>query len=103
MSATPESGAQTFGGAGLELAVLAAYGAGMPRGDVETFHENGAWHNRIEGTGESVGRAHSKREDAVAEGRAEAERRKVEHIVHNLDGRIGDRSSHGNDPRNIPG
>lgn len=87
----------------LEESNEAAYGAGMPRGDVETFHENGAWHNRIEGTGETIGGAHNTRDAAIAAGRAEAERRKVEHIVHNLNGQIGDRSSHGNDPRNIPG
>ena len=80
-----------------------AYGADMPKGDVETFHENGAWHNRIEGTGETIGGAHDTRDDAIAAGRDEAVRRGVEHIVHNLNGQIGDRSSHGNDPRNIPG
>jgi hypothetical protein len=80
-----------------------AYGAVMPEGDVETYHQAGAWHNRIEGSGETIGGSHDTREAAITAGRAEATRRKVEHIVHNLDGTIGDRSSHGHDPRNIPG
>jgi hypothetical protein len=28
---------------------------------------------------------------------------KVEHIIRNLDGTIGERNSYGHDPRNIPG
>jgi len=33
-----------------------AYVTGMPGGDVETFQENGAWHDRNAGTGETVTR-----------------------------------------------
>jgi hypothetical protein len=40
----------------------------MPSGDVETFHEHGAWKNRIEGTREEVG-VFDTRDEAVAEGR----------------------------------
>jgi len=36
----------------------------MPRGDVETFHKDGGWHNRIEGTDEVFGAA-ATRETAV--------------------------------------
>ncbi|WP_157100851.1 DUF2188 domain-containing protein, partial [Rhodococcus gordoniae] len=39
----------------------------------------------------------------VAAGRDEARRRKVEHLVHNLDGSIGERNTYGHDPRDIPG
>jgi len=49
----------------------------VPRGDVETFHEGGAWHNKVEGTGELLGTYPTKAE-AQAAGREEARVRKVE-------------------------
>ena len=75
----------------------------MPAGDVETYHSaEGKWHNRIEALEELPG-VYDRKEDAVREGRAGARQRKVEHIIRNLDGTIGERNSYGNDPRNIPG
>ena len=74
----------------------------MPRGVVETFHQGGAWHNRVEGTPEVLGTYPTKSE-AQAAGREEARTRKVEHLIRNLDGRIGERNTYGHDPRNIPG
>jgi uncharacterized protein DUF2188 len=74
----------------------------MPEGDVETFHKDGKWHNRIEGHG-TMGGEYVNRADAVLIGREEARERKVEHVVHNLDGAIGERNSYGNDPRDIQG
>ncbi|AYA26603.1 hypothetical protein SAMN02745947_04536 [Rhodococcus rhodochrous J3] len=74
----------------------------MPAGDVETFHQDGSWHNRIEGASDLLG-TYATREEAVAAGRDEARRRKVEHLVHNLDGTIGERNTYGHDPRDIPG
>ena len=74
----------------------------MPEGDVETFHKDGKWHNRIEGH-EVLDGAYDNKAEAVDAGRDEARSRQVEHIVRNLDGTIGDRSSHGHDPRDIPG
>lgn len=73
----------------------------MPHGDVETYHQAGKWRNRIEGQADLPGEFDT-RQEAVAEGRDEARERKVEHIVHNLDGTIGEKDSYGNDPRNIP-
>ena len=46
----------------------------MPHGDVETFHEDGAWHNRIEGQGGLLN-THDGQGTAVEAGRAEARRR----------------------------
>ncbi|QXU51860.1 DUF2188 domain-containing protein [Rhodococcus sp. LW-XY12] len=66
----------------------------MPAGDVETFHQDGSWHNRIEGSSDLLGTYPT---------REEARRRKVEHLVHNLDGTIGERNTYGHDPRDIPG
>lgn len=74
----------------------------MPHGDIETFHQDGKWHNRVEGTSETFG-SHDHKDDAVNEGRDRACDAKVEHIIRNLDGTIGERSTYGHDPRNIPG
>jgi len=74
----------------------------MPHGDIETFHQDGKWHNRVEGTTEIFG-SFDHKHDAVAEGRGRAKDAKVEHIIRNLDGTIGERSTYGHDPRNIPG
>ena len=41
---------------------------------------------------------HRTKDEAVARGRAEARRRRTEHIVHNLDGTIASRNSYGRDP-----
>lgn len=75
----------------------------MPKGDVETFHEEGAWYNRIEGEHDAFSGAHSTREEAVAVGRETAKARQVEHIVRHVDGTVGDRSTYGHDPRDIKG
>lgn len=74
----------------------------MPAGDVETYHSDGKWRNRIEATAELPGE-HDTKDEAVRAGRDEARQRTAEHIIRNLDGTIGERSSHGHDPRDIPG
>jgi Uncharacterized protein conserved in bacteria (DUF2188) len=74
----------------------------MPAGDIETFHVDGAWRNRVE-AGETYQETYAKKDDAVDAGRDLARAAKVEHIIRNLDGTIGERNSYGNDPRNIPG
>lgn len=74
----------------------------MPEGDVLTFHVDGSWRNRIEGHEELPGE-HGTRAEAVTAGRDEARDRRVEHIVHNLDGTIGERNTHGHDPRDVTG
>lgn len=74
----------------------------MPEGDIETYHAEGKWRNRVEKLEELPG-DFDRKDDAVKEGREEARGRRVEHIVRNLDGTIGERNSYGNDPRNIPG
>ena len=74
----------------------------MPAGDVETYHADGKWRNRIEAMAELPGE-HDTKDEAVRVGREEARERQVEHIIRNLDGTIGERNSYGHDPRNIPG
>ena len=74
----------------------------MPQGDIETYHRDEKWRNRVE-AGEELDGTYDRKDDAVAAGRSEAQKRKVEHIIRNLDGTIGERNSHGHDPRNVPG
>lgn len=75
----------------------------MSAGDVETYHVDGKWWNRIEGqTGDRQG-PYDTREAAVTDGRDTTRSLEVEHIIHGLDGRIHESNSYNNDPRNIPG
>jgi hypothetical protein len=74
----------------------------MATGDVHTVHRNGRWLNEVEGNSRASNSAETKAE-AQAKGREMARARKVEHLIHKLDGTIGERNSYGNDPRNIPG
>jgi hypothetical protein len=74
----------------------------MPVGDVETYHADGKWRNRIQ-AGDDLPGEYDVKETAVAVGHDEAVRRKVEHITRNLDGTIGERSNYGRNPRDIPG
>lgn len=74
----------------------------MPKGDVETVFADGMWTNQVEGSG-PTGAFFQTKDRAVEAGRELARKRAVEHIVKNQDGTIADRSSYGNDPRDIPG
>jgi hypothetical protein len=74
----------------------------MPQGDIETYCEGGHWKNKVEGTPQAPS-VHEAKSVAVAAGRQMAGERKVEHIIRNMDGTIGQRNSYGNDPRNVPG
>jgi hypothetical protein len=69
-------------------------------GDVETYHEDGEWKNKIEGETKPATSGHATK----AEARELAIDRKVEHIIRNMDGTIGERNTYtGHDPRNTPG
>lgn len=74
----------------------------MPQGDVETVFKDGEWTNQVEGQG-PTGHHFQTKDRAVEAGRELARELGVEHIVKNQDGTIGERSSHGHDPRDIPG
>jgi hypothetical protein len=74
----------------------------MAAGDIETFFEEGVWKNRTQGSA-NVENRHTDKRAALAVGREMARARKVEHIIKNKDGTIGERHSYGIDPRNIPG
>jgi hypothetical protein len=42
-------------------------------------------------------------DEAIKEGRGLAEEQNAELVIHGQEGRIREKDSHGNDPRNIPG
>ncbi|QAY58750.1 DUF2188 domain-containing protein [Microbacterium protaetiae] len=74
----------------------------MTEGDIETFHEDGVWRNRIEGH-QVLDDRFERKSDAVEAGRDLAQVLRVEHIVRALHGRIVERTSYGHVPRDIPG
>jgi hypothetical protein len=69
----------------------------MAQGDIHTVHRDGRWLNEVEG-GKRASNSASTKAEAQALGRAMAQKRRVEHHVHNKDGTIGARNSYGNDP-----
>jgi hypothetical protein len=69
----------------------------MSKGDVHTVHRDGRWFNEVEGNQRASNSAETKTE-AQAKGREMAQKAKVEHHIHKLDGTIGERNSYGNDP-----
>jgi len=74
----------------------------MAEGFIHTVFKDGQWVNEVEG-GETIGGVHATKEEAVSSGRARAEQDRTEHVIHNQDGTIADRSSYGNDPARRPG
>jgi hypothetical protein len=74
----------------------------MPKGDIETYSEDGVWKNKVQGSSRAAN-SHATKAEAEKKGRQMARARKVEHIIKKKDGTIGERNSYGNDPRNIRG
>jgi hypothetical protein len=66
----------------------------MARGFIHTVPVGGGlWRNRVESM-ELLRGAYVRKDDAIAAGRREARRRKTEHVVHNWDGTIAERTSY---------
>ncbi|WET77976.1 manganese catalase family protein [Amycolatopsis sp. QT-25] len=80
------------GGADADAEMAVAEGA------IETSYEDGRWKNRVVGSSRAAN-SHDVKTDAVAKGREMAQKRKVEHVVRNRDGRIGQRRNHERDSR----
>jgi hypothetical protein len=74
----------------------------MAQGFVHTLHLEGRWENAVEGEESRLAMYETKAE-AVDAGRAEAQRRHTEHVIHRADGSIENRNSYGNDPPHRPG
>jgi hypothetical protein len=69
----------------------------MARGWIHTVHRDGRWHNEVEG-GQRASSSHDTREAAVERGRELAINARTEHVIHRMDGTIGQRNSYGGDP-----
>jgi hypothetical protein len=76
----------------------------MAKGDIHTVHRGGKWLNEVEG-GERASNAGERKADVQAKGREMAIDRGVEHLIHNLDGTIGERNTYprSRDPERSPG
>ncbi|MDN4173931.1 DUF2188 domain-containing protein [Nocardioides sp. SOB77] len=74
----------------------------MAKGDISTYHEDGQWKNKVEGSSRAAN-THSTKAEAESKGRDMAQERKVEHTIRKMDGTIGEKNSYGNDPPNIKG
>jgi hypothetical protein len=71
----------------------------MGAGDIETFHQNGTWFNRIEGESRTIGAGYDTEEEAIVAGRGAAVARQVEHSVRAEEGPSDDVSPYERHPR----
>lgn len=75
----------------------------MAAGDIETFHRNGIWFNRIEGESQTLGSSFLSEAEAVKVGRSAAVARQVEHTVRSEEGPSVDSFSYDLHPRELIG
>ncbi|KJL24429.1 hypothetical protein RN51_01026 [Microbacterium oxydans] len=75
----------------------------MAAGDIETFHRNGIWFNRIEGESQTLGSSFMSEAEAVKVGRSAAVARQVEHTVRTEECPSTDASSYELHPRELIG
>jgi Uncharacterized protein conserved in bacteria (DUF2188) len=68
--------------------------------DVHVVPQASRWGLEVGGETRST---HDTQEEAVREGRTLAERENGELVIHGEDGQIREKTSHGNDPRDVPG
>ncbi len=64
----------------------------MAKGWVHTVYDGGGWANTVED--ENAVSWHLTRYEAVKEGRAEAERRRTDHLIHDRDGGVVEHNSY---------
>ena len=72
----------------------------MAEGDIETYHEDGKWKNKVLGKSRAAN-SHDTKAEARKKGRQMAKKRKVEHVIKKKDGTIGNRNNYGNDSRKV--
>jgi hypothetical protein len=71
---------------------------GMPKqGDVHIVKNGKSWRVGVTGNKRASGN-HTTKAPAIAQGRQLATRNRSELVIHNQDGKIGERHSYGNDP-----
>ena len=64
---------------------------------VHTVRRGDGWASRREGS-ERVSKTYPTKTEAQQAGRNTARREGTEHLIHNREGKIGERNSYGNDP-----
>ncbi len=74
----------------------------MAKANIETYHEDGQWKSRRQGSQQAFAVGGTK-DEQIAQGREAAQRDGVEHIIKKMDGTIAVKNSYGNDPRSIKG
>jgi hypothetical protein len=76
----------------------------MAKGDIHTVKHEDGWANRAEGN-ERVSNIAPTKDEAQSTGRDMAIERGVEHVIHNRDGKIGERNTYprSRDPRRSRG
>jgi Uncharacterized protein conserved in bacteria (DUF2188) len=74
----------------------------MAKANVHTIPHEDGWANRREGA-KRVSKVYKTKAEAQAAGRKTALREKVEHVIANRDGQVGERNSYGNDPARFKG
>ncbi|GEM_PF-809817 len=75
----------------------------MTAGDIETFHRNGIWFNRIVGESRTLGASFMTEDEAVKVGRAASVARQVGHTVREEEGPSGTGNLHDWHPRDVIG
>lgn len=75
----------------------------MATGDIETFHRNGIWFNRIEGESQTLGSSFEDEAEAVKVGRSAAVARQVAHTVRAEEGPSETAGVYGLHPRELIG
>ena len=75
----------------------------MAAGFIHTVYKGASWVNEVEGEDDPLPGTFETKEEAVAAGRNRAIAAKTEHVIHNMDGTIGERNSYGDDPESRPG
>lgn len=69
----------------------------MAKGDIVTYHEDGEWKSKVEGSSRAA-HVGGNKTDQERVGRDMARERGVEHTIRNMDGTIGKKNSYGKDP-----
>ncbi|BDR55341.1 hypothetical protein KIMH_14520 [Bombiscardovia apis] len=70
----------------------------MAQPAVETYYEDGKWKIKVEGK-ERASKTFETKAEAQAAGRERAMELHTEHVIRNMDGKISEKNSYGNDPR----
>lgn len=71
----------------------------MAKKNIHTVYnsERGMWETKKEGQAKPIVSSHTKI-TALEKSKKEAVKRMVEHVIHNMDGKISDKDSYGADP-----